>query len=138
MGPVWPVWLWTPGEGLHSMNPGNPLCSNSHCLTHFSDPEKACKNKACLTLFKPRLSQVFWRDPGSKYLRLLAGSLFLSPRLHPTTVVLKKPLMLLSYAQLCPTLLRPHGLYPPGSSVHGIPQARILEWVAISSSRGSS
>ena len=26
---------------------------------------------------------------------------------------------------------------PPGSSVHGISQARILEWVAISSSRGS-
>ena len=27
---------------------------------------------------------------------------------------------------------------PPGSSVHGIPQARILEWVAMPSSRGSS
>ena len=27
---------------------------------------------------------------------------------------------------------------PPGSSVHGILQARILEWVVISSSRGSS
>jgi len=27
---------------------------------------------------------------------------------------------------------------PPGSSVHGILQARILEWVAISFSRGSS
>ena len=27
---------------------------------------------------------------------------------------------------------------PPGSSVHGISQAEILEWVAISSSRGSS
>ena len=27
---------------------------------------------------------------------------------------------------------------PPGSSVHGIPQAKILEWVAISSYRGSS
>ena len=27
---------------------------------------------------------------------------------------------------------------PPGSSVHGIPQARILEWVAIPFSRGSS
>ena len=27
---------------------------------------------------------------------------------------------------------------PPGSSVHGISQARILEWVAISCSRGSS
>ena len=34
--------------------------------------------------------------------------------------------------------LGPHGLYPPGSSVHGILQARILEWVAIHFSRGSS
>ena len=34
--------------------------------------------------------------------------------------------------------LWPHGLKPTTSSVHGIPQARILEWVAISSSRGSS
>ena len=33
----------------------------------------------------------------------------------------------------CPSLLQPHGWSPPGSSVHGISQARILEWVAISS-----
>ena len=32
--------------------------------------------------------------------------------------------------------LQPHG--PPGSSVCGISQARILEWVSISSSRGTS
>ena len=32
-------------------------------------------------------------------------------------------------------VLRPHGLYPPGSSVYGISKARILEWVAMSSSR---
>ena len=39
----------------------------------------------------------------------------------------------------CPTLLWPHGLYRlPGSSVHGILQARILERVAISSWRESS
>ena len=36
------------------------------------------------------------------------------------------------------TLCNPKDCSPPGSSVHGIPQARILEWVAISSSRGSS
>ena len=35
--------------------------------------------------------------------------------------------------------LQPHGLYSlPGSSVHRIFQARILEWVAISSSMGPS
>ena len=31
--------------------------------------------------------------------------------------------------------LGPHGLSPRGSSVHGILQARILEWVAMPSSR---
>ena len=41
-------------------------------------------------------------------------------------------------AQLCPTLCDPMDCRPPGSSVHGISQASILEWVAISFSRGSS
>ena len=40
--------------------------------------------------------------------------------------------------QLCPTICDPMDYSPPGSSVHGILQARILEWVAISYSRGSS
>ena len=40
--------------------------------------------------------------------------------------------------QLCLTLCDPMDCSQPGSSVHGIFQARILEWVAISSSRGSS
>ena len=34
--------------------------------------------------------------------------------------------------QLCPTLCDPIDGSPPGSSVHGILQARTLEWVAIS------
>ena len=40
--------------------------------------------------------------------------------------------------KLCPILCDPIDCSPPGSSVHGIFQARILEWVAISYSRGSS
>ena len=44
---------------------------------------------------------------------------------------------LCSLAQSCPTLW-PHGLYPASSSVHGILQARMLEWAAMPSSRGSS
>ena len=41
-------------------------------------------------------------------------------------------------AQSCPTLFDPMDCNLPGSSVHEIFQARILEWVAISSSRRSS
>ena len=40
--------------------------------------------------------------------------------------------------QLCLTLNDPMDCSPPGSSVHGILQARILEWVAMPFSRGSS
>ena len=38
----------------------------------------------------------------------------------------------------CPTLCDPMDCSPPGSYVHGILQAIILEWIAISYSRGSS
>ena len=40
-------------------------------------------------------------------------------------------------AQSCPSLCDPLDYSPPVSSVHGIFQARILEWVAFSFSRGS-
>ena len=40
--------------------------------------------------------------------------------------------------QPCPAICNPIDCSPPGSSVHGILQARILDWVAISFSRGSS
>ena len=40
--------------------------------------------------------------------------------------------------QSCSALWDPMDCSPPGSSVHGILQARILEWVAIPFSRGSS
>ena len=40
--------------------------------------------------------------------------------------------------QSCPILCDPMDCSPPDSSVHGILQARILEWVAIPFSRGSS
>ena len=43
-----------------------------------------------------------------------------------------------SVTKSCRTLCDPMSCSPPGSSVHGISQARILEWIAISFSRGSS
>ena len=42
------------------------------------------------------------------------------------------------YVQLCSTLCNPTDCNLPGSSVYGILQAKLLEWVAIPSSRGSS
>ena len=50
----------------------------------------------------------------------------------------KKKTVKLLVSQLCPNLYDSMDCSPPGSSVHGILQARILEWVAMPSSRGSS
>ena len=58
----------------------------------------------------------------------LLGDSIITP---PSTCVLR-------HFKSCPTLCDPMDCSPPGSSVHGILQAIILEWVAISSSRGSS
>ena len=46
--------------------------------------------------------------------------------------------VLCSVTQLCPTLCDFMDCSPPGSSLCGISQARILEWVFISTPRGSS
>ena len=52
---------------------------------------------------------------------------------------LPSPIVFLAKSlQSCPTLCDPMDCSPPGSSVHGILQARTLEWVAMPSSRGSS
>ena len=53
---------------------------------------------------------------------------------HPLT----SPVCTCSVAKLCLTLCEPMDCSPPGSSVHGILQARVLEWVTIPPSRGSS
>ena len=42
------------------------------------------------------------------------------------------------HIQSCLTVCDPMDCSPPGSSVHGISRARILEWATISPSRGSS
>ena len=69
-------------------------------------------------------------EPGRAAPTLLGLTHLLLPRLRgaPSCVV----------TQPCPTLCDSIGWGPPGSSVHGILQARVLEWVAISFSRRSS
>ena len=58
----------------------------------------------------------------------------------PSTMALNEAIFILKVLviQLRPTLCDPMDCSPPGFSVHGVLQARILEWVAISFSRGSS
>ena len=52
------------------------------------------------------------------------------------TVIYWKDIVCAKLCQSCLTLCNPMDCSPPGYSVHGILQARILQWVAISSSRG--
>ena len=43
-----------------------------------------------------------------------------------------------SFTELCLTICNPMDYSPPGSFVHGVLQGRILEWVFVPFSRGSS
>ena len=66
----------------------------------------------------------------------LPYSLLPSPRPSSTSLVYQKKQTVL-VPQSCPTLCDPMDCSPPDSWVHGILQARILEGVALPSSRGS-
>ena len=67
-----------------------------------------------------------WGLGDAAYLGLLKGKSCITSCCYPLI------------AQSCPSLRDPMDCSPPGSSVHGILQARILGWVAISFFRGSS
>ena len=54
------------------------------------------------------------------------------------TLTYKHMCMRAKSLQSCPNLCNPMDCRPPGFSVHGILQARLSEWVAVPSSRGSS
>ena len=72
---------------------------------------------------------------------LICHSIFFDHWLFTFLPYAKTPSLSLKWsevAQSCPTLCDPVDCSLPGSSVHGILQARILEWVTISFSRGSS
>ena len=58
--------------------------------------------------------------------------------LFPTPLSMITPSSVVLVAQMCLTLCDPMDCSPPGSSVHGILQARVLEWIAIPISRRSS
>ena len=72
----------------------------------------------------------------SPFSELIKSYRFISLSLLTTTLHLFKVKVLVTRS--CPTLCNPMDCSPPGSSVHGVLQARILEWVAIPFSRGPS
>ena len=65
-------------------------------------------------------------------------SVFINGRIKLLNCSKGKMSMCAKSLQLCSTFCNPTDCSPPGSSVHGILQARTLEWVAMPSFRGSS
>ena len=87
-----------------------------------------------------------WNSPGKNTgvgCRSLLQRIFLTQGSNPLLLHWQAGSLLLSqqlclFSQSCQTLCNPMDCTPPGSSVHGILQARILDWVAMPSSKGSS
>ena len=140
----------SPGEGN-----GNPL--QYSCLENPMDwgawwatVHRVAKSRTRLSDFTSLNQQgltVYHRELCSTFCYILSGKRTWK-RIHTCICITESrcctPETLLinccccSVAKLCLTLSWSHVLSPPGSPVHGTSQARILEWAAISFSRGSA
>ena len=121
-------------HGVHNM------CTHTNTHTH--------NLMGCLISWKERM-ELFTDTEKIFSVEFLCVELMIFPGTTPQH--LQKPLWCLTYssrlyntdecvwvAQSCPTLCDPMDCRLSGSSDHGILQARILEWVAIPFSKGSS
>ena len=108
--------------------------------------------QSCLTLYRPHGLYGPWNSSGQN---TGVGSLFLLQGIFPTeesnwdlftgrfftswaTKALKRESKVKRSRSVMSNSLRPMDCSLSGSSIHGIFQARVLEWIAISFSRGSS
>ena len=105
---LWPYGLSLPGSSVHGISQARILEWVAIFFSSRSSQPKDQTRVSCIA------GQFFTNEP-------------------PRT-----PLKESEVSQSCPTLCDPVDCRLPGSSIHGIFQARILEWVAISFSRGSS
>ena len=114
---------------------------NSECLPLWLSNRGSCYKS--LFIFSPgsifvSMARLLWSAVTvfSRMITYVFGVSFKPAHgdLDDTTSILKLCLV----AQSCPAVCNPMNYSLPGLSVHGILQARILEWVAMPSSRGSS
>ena len=109
---------------MRSRTEMSPVCSVScHLLYTFSQPILA----ATLGNAKSRHCQRARKPIGQNHLYVLSTQHTAWPQICCCWVL----------AQSCPIRCDPMACSPPGSSICGIFQARILEWIVISFSRGS-
>ena len=112
-------------------------CIPSSLYTHSSAESRMVKNKFCWISYSCRERPCFIKM-SSKLGTLKATANCPQNLLECVLLAMKVSEWVSEVAQSCLTLCDPMDCSLPGSSVHGILQARILEWVAISFSRGSS
>ena len=89
----------------------------------------ACSS-SCSQLIEPKVSELLLGDQE----RLLCYEFHATKHRVPSLLCE----WVSEVAQSCPTLCDPMDCNPPGSSIHGISQAWILEWATIPFARGSS
>ena len=110
-------------------------------LSYLLKPCVLCKNSIC-QLLEPTLQIII----SQIYSFYLGFSSFLTNSIFPPTTMLfplrnssiPSPCVHAKLLQSCLTLHNPMDCSPSASSVHGFLQARILEWIARLSSKGSS
>ena len=108
-----------------SLRPSVSLFEDMDFLTYIPNSLLKRFPDRCTTILSLCFSStlVFLRSPLLRLLGTIGGN-----TVHYTNATAAKPL------QLCPTLCNPRDCNLPSSSVHGILQARVLEWMAMSSS----
>ena len=145
-------------NSLKPLDCNEPVSSILHCLPEFA--QNSCplnqwcyvihillkvkvKSHSCVRLFETPWTVAHQAPPSMKFSRQEYWSGLPFPSLgtysyvaHTLKFSLSLYVCILSHS--CLTLYDPLDCSPPGSSVHGIFQARILKWVSISYSRGSS
>ena len=111
---------------------------------HFSECFSGSLSLTCLTCLCPFVSPDLKKDKG-RTREILHEHCTLVGTSVPHWIMARScwkitmcTVVVVLIAPLCLTLYDPVDCSPPGSSVHGILQARILEWVAILFPRGSS
>ena len=119
-------WMEEPG-GLQSMGSQRDTTERLHF--HFS--------LSCIGEWNGGSSILAWRIPGTGEPGGLP-SIGLHRVEHDWSNLAAAAAVVVLVTQSCLTLCDPMNCNPPGFSVHGILQARILEWIAIPFFRGSS
>ena len=138
---------WT-CTSLHLLPSPINVCSSHHSLLQGQEVQRAEPSTSV------KMQQRSWWAGGVSSSGLSADglrspkpwwgwltSLFTCTLLGILTTATQEPIPIsrsLLCTKSCPTFCDPHDYSPPDSSVHGILQPRILEWIAIPFSRGSS